>query len=153
MTYVYYKTPFCILKITELDGHLHNIDFVKRAGLAVTQDKLLAEAQKQIQGYLASGKFVFDLPLNPEGTEFQRRVWAELQKIPAGEVRTYGDISAILHSSPRAVGNACRKNPIPLIIPCHRVVSQQGIGGFAGQTQGHKITIKQQLLRHEGVEI
>jgi len=68
-------------------------------------------------------------------------------------VITYGEIAAELDSSPRAVGNACRKNPISLVIPCHRVVSASGIGGFSGQIEGEKISIKQQLLAHEGVEI
>ena len=151
---VYCQTPYCGLKITQLDNHLHEIDFVNQLPVRrASQDELLQEALKQIQQYFQSPGYVFDLPLKPQGTEFQRRVWQRLQGIAPGEVRTYGEIATELHSSPRAVGNACRRNPIPLIIPCHRIVSAQGIGGFAGQTQGDKISIKQQLLCHEGVEI
>ena len=87
------------------------------------------------------------------GTEFQKAVWNELKKIPLGETRTYGDIAKKLNSSPRAVGNACRKNPIPLIVPCHRVISATGIGGFAGEVAGRQINIKRWLLNHEGVQL
>jgi len=154
MQSVYCKTPYCGLKIIKLDNSLHGLDFVdKTITKPHTEDALLREAIQQIQEYVKSPGFKFDLPLEPQGTDFQRKVWRVLQDIPAGQVRTYGEISAQLNSSPRAVGNACRQNPIPLIIPCHRVVSSQGIGGFAGETHGQKISIKQQLLLHEGVEI
>jgi len=154
MPSVYFKTPYFPLKITQQDNQLTEIDFVNRMGQAIeTEDAVLKNTLRQIQQYFKSSKMLFELPLNPHGTDFQCRVWLALQAIPAGEVRTYGELAAQLNSSPRAVGNACRQNPIPLIIPCHRVVSASGIGGFAGQLEGKKITIKQQLLRHEGVEI
>jgi len=154
MDSVYYKTHFCNLKLTQSDGSLCEIDFVQRIGSPKTSNNpLLKQALVQLKQYQSSSDFQFDLPLDPKGTEFQRKVWSVLQRIPAGQVRTYGEIAAELNSSPRAVGNACRRNPIPLIIPCHRVVSAQGIGGFSGQTAGEKISIKQQLLAHEGVEI
>ncbi|MCW9013256.1 MAG: methylated-DNA--[protein]-cysteine S-methyltransferase [Gammaproteobacteria bacterium] len=114
---------------------------------------ILQEVKDQILQYCHSADFQFDLALSPQGTDFQQRVWQCLIAIPAGQVRTYGDIAAELGSSPRAVGNACRANPIPLIIPCHRVVSRAGIGGFAGDISGGKVKLKQRLLRHEGVEI
>ena len=154
MQSVYLQTPYCGLKISRSGNSLHEIDFLSRSEAAAeTEDKLLNEALRQIDEYLQDSSFQFDLPVAPQGTEFQRKVWAVLQGIPAGQVKTYGEIASELGSSLRAVGNACRKNPIPFIIPCHRVVSAQGIGGFAGQTQGEKISIKQQLLAHEGVEI
>lgn len=154
MAYVYCVTPYSKLKIMQQDESLFTIDFISRSGTRLTtDDALLNETLSQIRCYMKSGAFLFDLPLSPQGTAFQQKVWDCLQNIPAGSVRTYGEIAAELHSSPRAVGNACRRNPIPLIIPCHRVVSAKGIGGFAGQTTGQKINIKEQLLRHEGVEI
>ena len=92
-----------------------------------------------------------DMPLSARGTDFQKKVWEELNKIPLGETRTYGEIAKVLNSSARAVGNACRKNPIQIITPCHRVVSANGIGGYAGKTDGEKLNIKRWLLSHEGV--
>lgn len=90
-----------------------------------------------------------DLGLRPAGTDFQRRVWRLLQTIPFGRTRTYGEIARELGSSPRAVGGACRANPLPLLIPCHRVVATTGLGGYAGRTSGAWFAIKAQLLRHE----
>ena len=154
MQSVYCKTPYCGLKITQLDNCLHGLDFIDETITKPhTDDELLRETVSQIQQYIKSSAFSFDLPVKPQGTDFQRKVWSTLQKIPAGKVRTYGDIADELGTSARAVGNACRQNPIPLIIPCHRVVSSKGIGGFVGETEGQKISIKQQLLLHEGVEI
>ena len=154
MQSVFLQTPYCGLKISQIDNCLHEIDFLSGfAAASVTNDGLLKETLRQIDEYFENSKFAFDLPLAPQGTEFQRKVWSVLQGIPAGQVKTYGEIARELASSPRAVGNACRKNPLPLIVPCHRVVSAQGIGGFVGQTEGEKISIKQQLLAHEGVEI
>lgn len=84
-----------------------------------------------------------------EATDFQKRVLTTLQNIPYGETRTYGELASALQTSPRAIGNACRRNPLPLLIPCHRVVSQSGLGGFSGQTNGTMIEVKQYLLTRE----
>ena len=154
MDSVYFKAPFCNLKLTQSNGCVCGIDYVQRIGAPqVSNLPIFKQVIAQLKQYLRSPDFCFDLPLNPQGTAFQLEVWSALQRIPPGQVRTYGEIAAELSSSPRAVGNACRRNPISLIIPCHRVVSAQGIGGFSGQTDGPKISIKQQLLAHEGVEI
>lgn len=115
-----------------------------------SQSLLGQEISRQIEAYLKDKAFQFNLPLKPTGTPFQQRVWQLMQSIPAGEVLTYGEAARELRSSPRAVGGACRANPIPLLIPCHRIVSQQGLGGFSGQTQGREIQLKQWLLQHEG---
>jgi methylated-DNA-[protein]-cysteine S-methyltransferase len=74
-----------------------------------------------------------------------------LQKIPFGKVKTYGELAKILNTSARAVGNACRRNPVPLIVPCHRIVAATGIGGYAGRTSGDVHNIKRELLQHEGL--
>ena len=87
------------------------------------------------------------------GTDFQQRVWRALQTIPAGQVMTYGALAQRLGSSARAVGNACRHNPVPILVPCHRMVAVHGLGGFAGDTSGRLLDIKRHLLAHEGVEI
>jgi len=164
MNSVICHTPLIDLKISQLDNQLCEIDFIHagnhgdQAQSPVTEpqnieDPLLQQTLQQILAYLKAPQFVFDLPLNPHGTRFQQSVWRYLRSIPAGEVRTYGEVAAELGSSPRAVGNACRCNPLPLVIPCHRVVSAAGIGGFSGHTTGTQIDTKRQLLAHEGVEI
>jgi methylated-DNA-[protein]-cysteine S-methyltransferase len=111
---------------------------------------LAAQAARQLRAYLADPASPFGLPLRPSGTTFQRRVWAEIEKIPRGQVRTYGDVAPSLHNAPRAVGQACGANPFPLVVPCHRVVaSGGGLGGFSGQTGGFLIDVKRWLLLHE----
>ena len=107
----------------------------------------------QLNDYFGSAISFLAIPIAPQGTSFQNSVWHELSKIPLGETRTYGDIAKKLNSSPRAVGNACRKNPIQIIIPCHRVISAKGIGGYAGETEGNQLCIKRWLLNHEGVAL
>ncbi len=84
-----------------------------------------------------------------QGTDYQKSVWQCISEIKWGETLTYGDIAEQLDSSARAVGNACRANPVPIIVPCHRVVSKSGLGGFAGQREGNNINVKTWLLEHE----
>ncbi|MGR9086536.1 MAG: methylated-DNA--[protein]-cysteine S-methyltransferase, partial [Gammaproteobacteria bacterium] len=84
-----------------------------------------------------------------QGSAFRNRVWLELCRIPVAETISYSVLAAKLNSSARAVGNACRDNPYPLIIPCHRVVSVNGPGGYCGQTRGRFMTIKSRLLQFE----
>lgn len=109
--------------------------------------------------YFNNPDFQFSLLCDIQlGTPFQQRVWQALTEIPCGEVKTYGELAKELNSSARAVGNACRRNLFPVIIPCHRVVSASGIGGYAGDTldtqrgQINFLQIKQWLLAHEAVE-
>jgi len=111
---------------------------------------LAGEAARQLRAYLADPGFAFGLPLRPSGTAFQRRVWAEIETIPLGQVRTYGEVARNLHNAPRAVGQACGANPFPLVVPCHRVVaSGGGLGGFARHEGGFLVDIKRWLLQHE----
>lgn len=148
------KTPFCDLEILCQQGNIVSVDFITgksdtvRIGSAVLQ-----KMKQQVLAYCRTPRNSFELPLAPKGTDFQHKVWAELRQIPSGQVKTYGEIARKLGTSPRAVGNACRKNPIPFIVPCHRVIAQNGLGGFAGATKGEYLKIKMHLLRHEGVEI
>ncbi len=116
---------------------------VPRSGIA-------AEVYQQLMEYFNSGRTRFDVPLDVQGTEFQRSVWKELRKIAYGKSMTYGDIANKLQSGARAVGNACRSNPVSIIIPCHRVVSKGGIGGYSGRVVGNPIARKRWLLQHEG---
>jgi methylated-DNA-[protein]-cysteine S-methyltransferase len=115
------------------------------------EDPLSAEAVRQIRAYFADPGFEFSLPLALRGTAFQRRVWSALLDIPVGEVRAYGELAAQLGTAARAVGGACRANPCPILVPCHRVVGARGMGGFAGAATGAWLDIKERLLRHEGV--
>ena len=108
---------------------------------------MLAEAARQLTEYFAGERREFALPLAPSGTPFRRRVWQAMQAIPYGQTRSYGDLARALDSAPRAVGGACGANPIPLVIPCHRVVGAGGaLGGFSG---GAGCDTKRQLLALE----
>jgi len=120
-------------------------------GAEAPSSPLLDEAAAQLNAYFDGKLETFDLPLDPCGTEFQRAVWREMSRIPYGQVRTYGDLSATLSSSPRAVGGACGANPIPIIVPCHRVVGASGkMTGFSG---GTGVETKIQLLTLEGAPL
>lgn len=114
------------------------------------ESKMLNKVEKQVNEYLEGKRKKFDIPLMLEGTEFQKRVWAELAKIPYGETRSYKDIAQALKdpNACRAVGTANGKNPISLIIPCHRVINQSGkMGGYAGG-----LSIKEFLLSLEKIK-
>ena len=93
--------------------------------------------------------FVFDLPLKLSGSKHQVDVWQAMRKIAAGDTQTYGELSAGIDSSPRAVGTACGQNPVPIVVPCHRVVAATGLGGFMGGKQNDSLSIKRWLLAHE----
>ena len=110
---------------------------------------LAAQAVAALQAWIADPDRPHGLPLLLQGTQFQRRVWAAIAAIPCGRTRRYGELARELGSAARAVGGACGANPFPLIVPCHRVVSSQGLGGFAGNTDGHLMQVKQWLLSHE----
>ncbi|QMT41124.1 methylated-DNA--[protein]-cysteine S-methyltransferase [Neisseria shayeganii] len=105
--------------------------------------------------YFAGNLKTFRHPVSPKGTPFQQRVWAEIAAIPAGQVRSYREIAQRIGSHPRPVGSACGKNPLPLLIPCHRVVAADGsLGGFSmGADPEQGLNIKRWLLAHEGVNI
>ena len=106
---------------------------------------------KQITAYFNNVNHDFKLPMNQHGTPFQQRVWQAIRAIPCGQVLTYVQLAAQIGSGPRAVANACGANNLPLIVPCHRVVAQNGIGGFMqGNPDGLKV--KKWLLKHEGLD-
>lgn len=108
---------------------------------------------EQLEAYFRDSRSSFGVPLAPVGTAFQRKVWEALQAIPPGTVLTYGELARQLDTAARAIGGACRSNPIPILIPCHRVVGRQGLGGYAGEVAGDPLAIKRWLLRHEGVVV
>lgn len=148
------ETRFGYIQIRAQADCIVSVDFMNMPPvLHASSNLLLLRAQQQLEAYCEQAQSGFDLPLQLRGTAFQLRVWQALQLIPPGEVRTYGDLAQQLNSSPRAIGGACRANPAPIIVPCHRVVSRHGMGGYSGETTGVNIQTKQGLLRHEGVEI
>jgi len=132
---------------------LSKLDYLDKKRHKAPVNKLAAEVKAKIEKYLDAESRVKNIKVDValSITPFQLSVLEQLQKIPYGETRTYGEIAKILKTSPRAVGNACRNNPIPVIIPCHRVVAANGIGGYSGATQGRKLDIKYRLLRLEGL--
>jgi methylated-DNA-[protein]-cysteine S-methyltransferase len=133
-------SPIGTLEIEARDGAITAIEFVEGTPTS-TDDPLLLEAVDQLVQYFEGNRDRFELPLAPKGTEFQRRVWAELERIPLGTTISYGDPGAS-----RAVGAANGKNPIAVVIPCHRVVGADGsLTGYAGG-----VDRKEALLRREG---
>ncbi len=142
--------PFGRLGIRVCDEMITAIDFLPASGpLQAAASGLAADAARQLNAYFTDAGYSFDLPLAAQGTDFQQRVWAALLSIPAGQTRTYGELAAELGSSARAVGGACRANPVPVVVPCHRVVARDGVGGFAGRTDGPELARKRWLLAHE----
>jgi methylated-DNA-[protein]-cysteine S-methyltransferase len=132
------------------DGALVSLDFLARNIPArAARDSLGRRIEAQLQRFFKDPHAGFDIPLQAQGTDYQRRVWAALRRIAPGERMTYGELARRLRSGPRAVGGACRANPIPLVIPCHRVVAAQGLGGYCGAPDGRMHRIKQWLLAHE----
>ncbi len=112
---------------------------------------ILEAARSQLLEYFAGARSHFDLPLEPVGTEFQKKVWSQLSQIPFGETRSYRDIALSLNSPKacRAVGGANGKNPLPILVPCHRVIAADGgLGGYSGG-----LDLKKQLLKHEGLRV
>jgi methylated-DNA-[protein]-cysteine S-methyltransferase len=144
------RSPVGFLGIITDEDSLLEVDFLSKGNVLPAKTMLAKKVVRQLEDYFQNPSSGFDLPLQATGTEFQQQVWQVMRGIPAGEVMTYGQVAEVLNSSPRAVGNACRANPIPIIVPCHRIVSKQGIGGFAGKTSGRDIRNKRELLEHEG---
>ncbi len=147
MPRAYFSSPIGPLWIEEEDGALIRLGWGAPTGPEDELTPLLREARGQIAAYFAGERTRFDLPLTVHGSAFQRAVCDAMLAIPFGETRTYGDIARDLGASAQAVGNACGANPIALIIPCHRVLGADGLGGYSG---AGGIETKVALLRHEG---
>ncbi|MBR3910167.1 MAG: methylated-DNA--[Anaerotignum sp.] len=132
----FYETPVGKICIGEENGCITHVTWTKIPKEYVLEEtELIQSCKKQLEEYFAGKRKTFDLPLVPKGTEFQQKVWKALQEIPYGETRTYGEIAAAVGNpkGARAVGMANNKNPIGIIIPCHRVVGANGkLVGYAG---------------------
>ncbi len=144
------KTPFAVLGIRTDGDYLTHIEFLPRKHPTLEPlTPAAALAWDQLDAYVKNSDFRFTLALSVEGTLHQMAVWRAMQQIPRGETRTYGELARSIKSAPRAVGQACGKNPVPIIIPCHRIVSSTGMGGFMGAQDGEPIKIKHWLIAHE----
>lgn len=133
------------------DGHsVQGIELFPELSTIVSHSSdILQQLEQQLTSYFSAPKIIWTIPLDVKGTVFQQKVWRYMQAIPLGETRSYGEVAEVLNSSARAVGNACRANPFPIIVPCHRIVAKKGIGGFSGQRCGNQIAVKTWLLAHE----
>ena len=142
--------PFGILGIRCAEHALASIEFLAPNTAPLAPSNAYAQTVcEQLTAYFENAEFHFDLALNLNGTDHQTKVWQAMSAIPPGQTRHYGDLSAQLNSSPRAVGQACGSNPIPIVIPCHRVVSKAGLGGFMHRRAGAALDYKRWLLAHE----
>lgn len=143
--------PFARLGIRCSTQHLQGIDFLPASTMVQTAGSgtLAAEVTRQLQAWLLDAAFCFDLPYRLQGTPFQMRVWQAIAAIPPGQTLSYQQLAANIGSVARAVGGACGRNPLPIIIPCHRVLAKNGLGGFNLSTGHEMLAIKRWLLAHE----
>jgi methylated-DNA-[protein]-cysteine S-methyltransferase len=148
------ESPIGRLTVEEEDGAITRLRWSPKAPLSEgePQTELLREAKRQLDAYFAK-KLTgdFHLPVRPTGSEFQHAVWARMQKIPYGGTATYGEMAKDIDGVARAVGEACGSNPIPIIIPCHRVVG--GNGGWGGYSGRGGVETKTFLLALEGATL
>ena len=147
MPHFSFFSPIGELTIIEEDDALVALEWGRAPG--GTETKLLKEAKRQLDAYFARQFKKFDLPMVMKGSDFQRAVWDRMNRIPYGETVTYGMVARELDSGPRAVGMACGTNPIPIIVPCHRILGASGLGGYSG---GTGLDTKRTLLRLEGAD-
>ena len=144
------RFPRMNVAVTTRDGCVSDITYLPpSAPLQAPTNSLAKRAAEQLTGYLNNPDTKFDLPLLVEGTPFQRQLWDALCEIPRGKTLTYGQLAGRLGAQARAIGQACGDNRLPIVIPCHRVVAANGLGGFAHSTSGYLIEAKRWLLMHE----
>lgn len=149
MAHLSFPSPVGDLTLVEEDGAIVELNWGRKAD--GEPSSLLVKARDQIDAYFSKKTNKFDLPLQPKVSAFQNRVLRVIQEIPFGKTKSYGDLAGWVGSSARAVGRACGANPIPIIIPCHRVIAKTGaLGGYSG-LGGYRTKLK--LLVHEGSEI
>lgn len=142
--------PFGVLGIRCSGDALTGIDFLPATEKPQRATGAFAKTVcEQLQHYFEKPDFQFTVPLKPGGTPHQQKVWHAMCNIPRGKTRSYGELAAELKSGAQAVGQACGANPIPIIIPCHRVVGKAGLGGFMRHANGEPLDIKRWLLKHE----
>lgn len=142
--------PFGVLGIRCSAGALTGIDFLHATEKPQQPASVFAAMVcGQLLNYIENPHMQFGVPLDLRGTPHQQKVWHAMLEIPCGQTRSYGELAAELESCAQAVGQACGANPVPVIVPCHRVVGKTGLGGFARHTSGTHLDIKRWLLAHE----
>jgi O-6-methylguanine DNA methyltransferase len=142
------NTPVGPLTLFEEDGTIVAVEWGWPPESDEPPAPVLERARDQIEAYFDGTLKRFDLPLAPRGTPFQQKVWQALSRIPFGATRTYGDLARELGTAPRALGGACGRNPLPILIPCHRVLAgNRAIGGYSGMDG---VDTKRFLLKLEG---
>jgi methylated-DNA-[protein]-cysteine S-methyltransferase len=142
--------PRMKVAVATRDECVAQIRYLPPTAVELAPRNALAErTARQLERYRDDADAPFDLPLAIEGTPFQRSVWEAMRVIPRGRTRTYGELARELGGEARAVGQACGDNHLPIVIPCHRVVAADGIGGFAHASGGYLIEAKRWLLLHE----
>lgn len=143
----YYKSPIGILEIICENNKLVSLKLVDCCEKTTVETNFIKDIKNQLDEYFSGKRTTFNININPAGTDFQKLVWKELQNIPYGKTKSYSEVAESIgnKNTQRAIGNACNKNPIMIIIPCHRVVSKNNnIGGYA-----YGRTVKQKLLNIE----
>ncbi len=142
--------PFGVLGIRCSVDALTGIEFLAPETAPCAPDNAIEKMVcEQLSAYLDNPDFQFTLPLKLNGTAHQTKVWQAICAIPRGKTRSYGELAKDLQSCAQAVGQACGANPIPIVIPCHRVVGKAGLGGFMHHSGGYALDIKRWLLVHE----
>ncbi|MFZ3041954.1 MAG: methylated-DNA--[protein]-cysteine S-methyltransferase [Thiobacillus sp.] len=142
--------PMCRLGVCFTGGALTRLDFLTADLPASTRlDACARQLAGELDAYWGNPAHPFDVLFLPTGTPFQLRVWRALMAIPAGQPTTYGVLAKQLGTAPRAVGQACGANPLPILIPCHRVLAANGLGGFMHSSSGTPLDVKNWLLAHE----
>ncbi len=153
-----YSAPFALLGVTLTRGKVSGIDFlddeksIAEASEIPEKSKSAQKVKEELDRYFKDGLYPLDLSVELVGSPFQIKVWQTLRKIKPGNTVSYGMLARQLKSSARAIGGACRTNPVPIIIPCHRVVSRQGLGGYTGDDE-QRIDYKRCLLLHEKLQM
>jgi len=143
----YYKSPIGNLEIICENNELISLKLTKKSSISCKETDFIKDVKLQLDEYFSGQRQKFDIKINPKGTTFQKQVWQELPKIPYGETKSYSEIAYAIGkpNAQRAIGSACNKNPIMIIIPCHRVISKNGkLGGFV-----YGNSVKQKLLELE----
>lgn len=145
------KAPIGLLEIAATRDAIVAVKSVEQASDLIVDDKsrqLVLKAKEELKDYFAGNRKEFDLPLKAEGTDFQKRVWQQLEKIPYGETRTYGEIAQMMDNpkAARAIGMANHNNPILILIPCHRVIGADGsLTGYAAGIDAKKFLLELEL--------
>jgi len=145
------RGPFAVVGVRTRGERLTDIEYLPlQAATLRPVDSFSREVCRQLARYFTDPDFRFDLPFDRHGTPYQQRVWDAVRAIPRGRFLSYLEVARQIGSAPRPVGAACGANRLPLLIPCHRVVSSSGLGGFMHSRSGPPLEIKRWLLRHEG---